>query len=96
MKKERRWFGRSLMTLTLIFFYLPIVFMVVFSFNKSKSLTHFTGFSMRWYQTMLKSHGMMSSLYITIIANANACSRPPFPTTSIFMFDLLYLVFILS
>lgn len=67
MKKERRWFGRSLMTLTLIFFYLPIVFMVVFSFNKSKSLTHFTGFSMRWYQTMLKSHGMMSSLYITII-----------------------------
>lgn len=67
MKKERRWFGRSLMTLTLIFFYLPIVFMVVFSFNKSKSLTHFTGFSMRWYKTMLKSHGMMSSLYITII-----------------------------
>lgn len=67
MKKERRWFGRSLMTLTLIFFYLPIVFMVVFSFNKSKSLTHFAGFSMRWYQTMLKSHGMMSSLYITII-----------------------------
>ena len=44
MKKERRWFSRSLMTLTLIFFYLPIVFMVVFSFNKSKSLTHFTGF----------------------------------------------------
>lgn len=67
MKKERRWFGRSLMTLTLIFFYLPIVFMVVFSFNKSKSLTHFAGFSMHWYQTMLKSHGMMSSLYITII-----------------------------
>ena len=67
MKKERRWFSRSLMPLTLIFFYLPIVFMVVFSFNKSKSLTHFTGFSMRWYQTMLKSHGMMSSLYITII-----------------------------
>ena len=56
-----------LMALTLLFFYLPIVFMVVFSFNSSKSLTSFTGFSLRWYETMLKSHGMMESLYVTII-----------------------------
>ena len=67
MKKERRIFGPLLMGAVLIFFYLPIVFMVIFSFNQSKSLTHFTGFSLRWYQAMLKSHGMMSSLYITII-----------------------------
>ena len=67
MKKERRIFGPILMGAVLLFFYLPIVFMVVFSFNQSKSLTHFTGFSLRWYQAMLKSHGMMSSLYITIV-----------------------------
>lgn len=67
MKKENRYVGKALLILSLIFFYLPIVFMVVFSFNQSKSLTHFTGFSLRWYQAMLKSHGMMSSLYITII-----------------------------
>ena len=67
MKKEKRIFGKVLMACTLIFFYLPIIFMVVFSFNESKSLTHFTGFSLRWYDAMLKNHGMMESLYVTIL-----------------------------
>lgn len=67
MKKDKRGFGKVLMALTMIFFYLPIVFMVVFSFNSSKSLTHFTGFSLRWYEAMFKSQGMMQSLYVTII-----------------------------
>lgn len=67
MKQNKRYVGKILLILSLIFFYLPIVFMVIFSFNDSKSLTHFTGFSMRWYRAMLESHGMMSSLYITII-----------------------------
>ncbi len=66
MKKEKRPVGKTLMILSVIFFYLPIVYMVIFSFNDGKSLTHFTGFSLRWYQVMLKSHGMMESLYITI------------------------------
>lgn len=66
MKKEKRIFGKIMMALVTIFFYLPIIFMIVFSFNDSKSLTHFTGFSLRWYQTMLKSHDMMESLYVTI------------------------------
>ncbi|MCF0245239.1 MAG: extracellular solute-binding protein [Ileibacterium sp.] len=67
MHKKKRWFGGSLMTLLTVFFYLPIVFMIVFSFNSSKSLTSFTGFSLRWYQQMLASHDMMTSLYVTII-----------------------------
>ena len=41
--------------------------MIIFSFNSSKSLTHFTGFSLRWYEAMLKNHGMMESLYVTIV-----------------------------
>lgn len=67
MKKKHNIPGSVLMALTLFFFYLPILFMVIFSFNSSKSLTHFTGFSLRWYETMLKSHDMMESLYVTII-----------------------------
>lgn len=55
MKKERNIFGKILMVLTIVFFYMPIIFMVVFSFNESKSLTHFTGFSLRWYEAMLKN-----------------------------------------
>lgn len=67
MKKEKRIFGKILLVLTMLFFYLPIVYMVVFSFNSSKSLTSFEGFSMRWYKTMLESNDMMTSLYTTII-----------------------------
>lgn len=67
MKKERRLFGKSLMFLMIVFFYLPIVFMIIFSFNSSKSLTHFTGFSMQWYERMLSNSSMMESLYTTII-----------------------------
>ena len=65
MKKEKRTFGTILMALVIVFFYLPIVYMVVFSFNSGKSLTSFTGFSLRWYKHMMESHTMMESLSTT-------------------------------
>ena len=67
MSKDKRVLGKVGMALLLVFFYAPILFMIVFSFNSSKSLTHFTGFSLRWYEAMLKNHGMMESLYVTIV-----------------------------
>ena len=67
MSKDKRVLGKVGMALLLVFFYAPILFMIIFSFNSSKSLTHFTGFSLRWYEAMLKNHSMMESLYITII-----------------------------
>lgn len=65
MKKEKRTFGKILMVLVILFFYLPILYMIVFSFNEGKSLTAFTGFSLRWYKHMLESRDMMSALYTT-------------------------------
>lgn len=65
MKKEKRTFGKILMILMILFFYLPIIYMVIFSFNDGKSLTAFTGFSLRWYEHMLESRDMMSALYTT-------------------------------
>ena len=67
MSKDKRVLGKVGMVLLLVFFYAPILFMIIFSFNSSKSLTHFTGFSLRWYEAMLKNHGMMESLYVTIV-----------------------------
>lgn len=67
MSKDKRVLGKVGMALLLVFFYAPILFMIIFSFNSSKSLTHFTGFSLRWYEAMLKNHGMMESLHVTII-----------------------------
>lgn len=65
MKKNNRIFGKILMILMIIFFYLPILYMIIFSFNDGKSLTKFTGFSLRWYQHMLESQDMMEALYTT-------------------------------
>ena len=63
--KGKRPFGEILMILMIIFFYLPIAYMIIFSFNDGKSLTSFTGFSLRWYQHMLESQDMMEALYTT-------------------------------
>ena len=65
MKKFNRNFNRALMILVMIFFYLPIIYMIIFSFNEGKSLTTFTGFSLRWYAHMLESRDMMEALYTT-------------------------------
>ena len=63
--KGKRPFGKILMILMIIFFYLPIAYMIIFSFNDGKSLTSFTGFSLRWYQHLLESQDMMEALYTT-------------------------------
>ena len=65
MKKDKRVFGKILMIALIIFFYAPILYMIVFSFNEGKSLTNFTGFSMKWYRHMLESRDMMEALYTT-------------------------------
>lgn len=65
MKKRKRPAGKFLMILMIAFFYLPILYMIVFSFNDGKSLTSFSGFSLRWYQHMLESGDMMEALYTT-------------------------------
>ena len=65
MKKGKRPVGKILMALIIAFFYLPILYMIVFSFNDGRSLTNFTGFSLRWYEHMLESRTMMEALYTT-------------------------------
>lgn len=53
--------------LIIAFFYLPIIYVVFFSFNASKSLTNFTGFSLQWYEKMFKTKAMMESIYYSVI-----------------------------
>ncbi|MBQ9926439.1 MAG: extracellular solute-binding protein [Lachnospiraceae bacterium] len=65
MKKSKNTLGKVLLVLMIIFFYLPILYMIIFSFNEGKSLTNFSGFSLRWYEHMLESRDMMEALYTT-------------------------------
>ena len=57
----------SYLILILLFVYLPIVYLVLFSFNAGKSQTNFTGFSLRWYESMFKDRTMLESIYVTLI-----------------------------
>jgi spermidine/putrescine transport system permease protein len=50
----------------MFFFYLPIVYTVVFSFNSSKSLSKFTGFSLQWYEKLFANSDMMDSIFYTV------------------------------
>ena len=67
MKKVRKLLSKSYLWLVMFFFYLPIIYVMVFSFNESKSLTHFTGFSLQWYQKMFESRSIREAIYYTII-----------------------------
>ncbi len=53
--------------LTMLFFYAPIIYVVIFSFNESKSLTRFTGFSLQWYKKMFESRSIREAIYYTLI-----------------------------
>ena len=63
MKKLLR---RLYLLIIMIFFYLPILYTVVFSFNGSKSLSVFSSFSLQWYQKMYHNKDMMNSIFYTI------------------------------
>ena len=59
--------GKILLALTMIFFYLPILYIIVFSFNESRSLTKLGGFSLRWYEKMFADSTMMEAVVYTIV-----------------------------
>ena len=67
MTEKKSIWTKLVFALALIFFYLPIVYVVVFSFNSSRSLNNFTGFSLQWYQKMFENRTMMESIYYSVI-----------------------------
>jgi len=67
MKKNSSVVSKIVLILTLLFFYLPIVYIIFFSFNESRSLTNFTGFSLRWYEKMFADSTMMEAIICTVI-----------------------------
>ena len=53
--------------LVLLFCYIPIVSLIVFSFNESRSLTRFTQFSLKWYGELFKSQEIINAVLVTFI-----------------------------
>lgn len=67
MKRKKRIFSTIGMMFLVLFLYAPIIYTVIFSFNDSKSLTKFAGFSTRWYTKMLNDRTMTNAIFYTVV-----------------------------
>ena len=67
MKKKHSVASKIILILTMLFFYLPILYIIIFSFNDSRSLTKFGGFSLRWYEKMFADSTMMEAVLYTVV-----------------------------
>jgi len=59
-------FNISSVVLGFAFLYLPIVLLIVFSFNESKLVTVWGGFSTKWYVSLLSNQGLLDAAWVTI------------------------------
>lgn len=66
MKNKKKIFSKFYVLLCLVFFYLPILVTMIFSFNSSKSLTRFTGFSFRWYGELINNVEVSKAVYVSL------------------------------
>lgn len=66
MKKLRSFFKGTYLGLMLFFLYAPILVLIVYSFNESKTMGHWTGFSLRWYVQLFHDSMVMEALTVTL------------------------------
>jgi putrescine transport system permease protein len=70
-----RWFGRGWLSLGYAFLYVPIVALVVFSFNDSPVPNLWRGFSLKWYHALATDRELLDGLWLSLkIAFVTACS----------------------
>ena len=54
-------------SLLLLFLYAPIIVLIIFSFNDSKSRGVWSGFTFKWYLELFNNQGIMKALYYTLV-----------------------------
>ena len=64
--------GKILTALLYIFLYAPIIVLIVFSFNSTKSRTIWTGFTLDWYKELFQDEMIISSLEVTLLVSVLA------------------------
>ena len=60
------WFNATSLTLGFAFLYLPMVILVIYSFNASKLVTVWAGFSTRWYVELLGNEAFLDAAWVTL------------------------------
>jgi putrescine transport system permease protein len=59
-------FGKLWLALVYLFLYLPLIFMVVFSFNSTRQDAEFTGFSLRWYEALTRDTKIVDGFWLSL------------------------------
>ena len=62
----KKHFGKFWLALVFAFLYLPLVFMIVFSFNSTRQDARFTGFSLRWYEALLRDTKIVEGFWLSM------------------------------
>ena len=60
------WFNATSLTLGFAFLYLPMVILIVYSFNASELVTVWAGFSTRWYGELLRDEAFLDAAWVTV------------------------------
>ena len=67
VKKLGDFISKFYLALVFIFLYAPIVTLMVFSFNKTKSMAVWGGFTFDWYSSLLENDRIIAALYYTVL-----------------------------
>ncbi len=59
-------FGKAWLALVFAFLYLPLLFMIVFSFNSTRQDARFTGFSLRWYEALMQDSKIVDAFFLSL------------------------------
>lgn len=80
-----QWFGRGWLAAGFFFLYLPIVALVIFSFNDSPIPNVWRGFTLKWYEALARDEEMLSGLWLSLkIALLTACGSVVLGTLAAF------------
>lgn len=64
--KRFTWFNATSLTLGFAFLYLPMLILVVYSFNESKLVTVWAGFSTKWYGELFRNEAFLDAAWVTL------------------------------
>lgn len=85
MNARRNTFGMVWMAMCYLFLYLPIVTLVVYSFNDSKMVTLWGGFTFKWYGEIVRDREIVEGFLLSLrIALMTACASVVLGTLAAF------------
>ena len=61
-----KWFSQSWMVAVYIFLYMPIITLVIFSFNDSQLVTVWSHASFRWYTALMQDDDLISAVVLSL------------------------------